>query len=184
MRQTEYLQALHFNFLRLHEGSTVNMSVPIVLAIDDLQKESLGHSSAVSLVGPNGNLVPILRDIEIYKHNKEERIARTCGTIALGLAYVEEAIVHAGNSLIGGDLEVLEPIKYNDGLDHYCLSLAELRMEFQRRKADAVFAFQLRNPVHQWPCTFNDRYPEMLARDGIQEPSVIVTSSWWLHESG
>ncbi|KAH7444870.1 hypothetical protein KP509_02G094800 [Ceratopteris richardii] len=174
MRQTEYLQALHFNFLRLHDGSIVNMSVPIVLAIDDLQKESLGHSSAVSLVGPNGNLVAILRDIEIYKHNKEERIARTWGTIAPGLPYVEEAIVHAGNWLIGGDLEVLEPIKYNDGLDHYRLSPAELRMEFQRRKADAVFAFQLRNPVHNGHALLMTDTRKRLLEMGFKNPVLLL----------
>jgi hypothetical protein len=32
MRQNEYLQALHFNCLRLPDGSFVNMSLPIVLA--------------------------------------------------------------------------------------------------------------------------------------------------------
>ncbi|RWW71756.1 hypothetical protein BHE74_00020538 [Ensete ventricosum] len=86
--------------------------------------------------------------IEIYKHNKEERIARTWGTTAPGLPYVEEAITNAGNWLIGGELEVIERIKHNDGLDKYRLSPAELREEFSRRNADAVFAFQLRNPIH------------------------------------
>ncbi|KAF5950523.1 hypothetical protein HYC85_012516 [Camellia sinensis] len=59
-----------------------------------------------------------------------------------------EAITGAGNWLIGGDLEVIEPIKYHDGLDRFRLSPAALREEFTRRNADAVFAFQLRNPVH------------------------------------
>lgn len=72
--------------------------------------------------------------IEIYKHNKEERIARTWGTTAPGLPYVDEAIANAGNWLIGGDLEVLKRIKYNDGLDHYRLSPAELRAEFETRE--------------------------------------------------
>ncbi|PWA91159.1 ATP sulfurylase 2 [Artemisia annua] len=35
--------------------------------------------------------------IEIYKHNKEERIARTWGTTAPGLSKVEEVITPAGN---------------------------------------------------------------------------------------
>lgn len=65
--------------------------------------------------------------VEIYKHNKKERIARTWGTTAPGLPYVEEYIAPAGNWLIGGDLEVLKPIKYNDGLDHYRLSPKQLR---------------------------------------------------------
>ncbi|GKU85865.1 hypothetical protein SLEP1_g478 [Rubroshorea leprosula] len=148
MKESEFLQTLHFNSLRLEDGSVVNMSVPIVLAIDDSQKQSIGNFTRVALVDSNDNPVAILSDIEIYKHPKEERIARTWGTTAPGLPYVEEAITNAGNWLIGGDLEVIEPIKYHDGLDRFRLSPAQLHEEFTRRNADAVFAFQLRNPVH------------------------------------
>ncbi|KAJ7552089.1 hypothetical protein O6H91_06G041500 [Diphasiastrum complanatum] len=148
MRQAEYLQALHFNTFPTKDGSIVNMSIPIVLPITDVQKELVEGSGAVALVAPDQNIVAILRNFEIFKHNKEERIARTWGSTAPGLPYVEEAITNSGNWLIGGDLEVLQRIKYNDGLDHYRLSPRELRAEFERRKADAVFAFQLRNPVH------------------------------------
>lgn len=42
MREDEYLQSLHFNSLRLKDGSAVNMSLPIVLSIDDKTKEELG----------------------------------------------------------------------------------------------------------------------------------------------
>ena len=54
----------------------------------------------------------------------------------------------AGDWCIGGELEVLGRIKWNDGLDEYRKTPNELRAEFKKRKADAVFAFQLRNPVH------------------------------------
>ncbi|KAI4321643.1 hypothetical protein MLD38_035004 [Melastoma candidum] len=142
MRETEYLQTLHFNCLRLEDGSVVNMSLPIVLAIDDETKEAIGGYDSIGLVGPERDLVGILRRIEIYKHNKEERIARKWGTTAPGLPYVDVAKASAGDWLIGGDLEVLKPIKYNDGLDRYRLSPKQLRQEFDRRQADAVFAFQ------------------------------------------
>lgn len=57
-------------------------------------------------------------------------------------------IHESGDWLVGGDLEALERIKWNDGLDTYRKTPNELRAEFRRRNADAVFAFQLRNPVH------------------------------------
>ena len=38
MREFEFLQMLHFNTLRLENGSAMNMLVPIVLAIDNSQK--------------------------------------------------------------------------------------------------------------------------------------------------
>lgn len=61
MREDEYLQSLHFNSLRVKDGSVVNMSLPIVLAIDDETKERIGSSSHVGLLGPDGDCVAILR---------------------------------------------------------------------------------------------------------------------------
>ena len=54
----------------------------------------------------------------------------------------------AGDWLVGGDLVVPERVQWNDGLDKYRLTPNELRREFVKRGADAVFAFQLRNPIH------------------------------------
>jgi 3'-phosphoadenosine 5'-phosphosulfate synthase len=88
-----------------------------------------------------------LYDIEIYKYNKEW-IARTWGIPIRRFPYVEESIAHAGNWIIGGGLEFLEQITCNDGLDHYKISPKQLCEEFEKCKADAVFSFQLRNPIH------------------------------------
>ncbi|KAF6144101.1 hypothetical protein GIB67_007562 [Kingdonia uniflora] len=174
MREDEYLQSLHFNSLRLEDGSFVNMSLPIVLAIDDDDKEAIGSSPDVGLVGLNGDLIAILFSVEIYKHNKEERIARTWGSTAPGLPYVEEVITPAGNWLIGGDLEVLERINYNDGLDHYRLSPLELRKEFDKRQADAVFAFQLRNPVHNGHALLMNDTRRRLLEMGYKNPILLL----------
>lgn len=174
MREDQYLQSLHFNSLRSQDGSVVNMSLPIVMAIDDETKERIGSSPNVGLLGPNGDLIGILSSIEIYKHNKEERIARTWGSTAPGLPYVEEAITPAGNWLIGGDLEVLEHIKYNDGLDHYRLSPQQLRKEFDRRQADAVFAFQLRNPVHNGHALLMNDTRRRLLEMGYKNPILLL----------
>lgn len=57
-------------------------------------------------------------------------------------------VMEGGDWLVGGDIEALERIRWNDGLDKYRLTPNELRSEFRRRGADAVFAFQLRNPIH------------------------------------
>lgn len=174
MRESEFLQTLHFNALRLGDGSVVNMSVPIVLAVDDAEKSRIGGSTSVALVDSGGDPVAILSNIEIYKHNKEERIARTWGTTASGLPYVEKAITNAGNWLIGGDLEVIEPIKYHDGLDRFRLSPAELRDEFTKRNADAVFAFQLRNPVHNGHALLMTDTRRRLLEMGYKNPVLLL----------
>nr|AUS89429.1 ATP sulfurylase [Sesuvium portulacastrum] len=175
MRENEFLQTLHFNSLRLEDGSVVNMSVPIVLAIHDSDKTRIAVSRRVALFdSASDQPVAILNNIEIYKHNKEERIARTWGTTARGLPYAEETIVNAGNWLIGGDLEVLEPVKYHDGLDKFRLSPTELRREFAQRDADAVFAFQLRNPVHNGHALLMTDTRRRLLEMGYKNPILLL----------
>lgn len=174
MKEAEFLQTLHFNCLRMLDGSLVNMSVPIVLAIDDAQKQAIDGRDRVVLVDANNKPVAILKDIEIFKHNKEERIARTWGTTAPGLPYVEEIITNTGNWLLGGDLDVIEPVKYNDGLDKYRLSPAELRAEFTKRDADAVFAFQLRNPVHNGHALLMTDTRKRLLEMGYKNPILLL----------
>lgn len=52
-------------------------------------------------------------------------------------------IKEAGDWLVGGNLEVFERIRWNDGLDSYRLTPNELRNKFKELGADAVFAFQV-----------------------------------------
>lgn len=44
-------------------------------------------------------------------------------------------ILEGGDWLVGGDLEVLERIKWNDGLDQYRLTPQELKQKFKDMKA-------------------------------------------------
>lgn len=60
MKESEFLQTLHFNSLRLGDGSIVNMSLPIVLDIDDSQKNRISGSNSVALIDSSDNPVAIL----------------------------------------------------------------------------------------------------------------------------
>ena len=49
---------------------------------------------------------------------------------------------------VGGEVELLGRIKYNDGLDKYRLTVDELKAAFKAKGADVIYAFQTRNPTH------------------------------------
>ncbi|KAJ8966709.1 hypothetical protein NQ314_003362 [Rhamnusium bicolor] len=78
MREDEFLQVIHFNSIE-KDGTHINQSIPIVLAINTSDKERIENSKAVALYYEN-ELYAILRDPEIYYHRKEERCARQFGT--------------------------------------------------------------------------------------------------------
>jgi 3'-phosphoadenosine 5'-phosphosulfate synthase len=144
MREDEFLQTLHFNSFVKNDLAT--MPVVIVLPLSNEDKLRVEGSSQICL-NYNGKPVALLKNPEFYLHRKEERIARQFGTSSLYHPHVK-MILSSGDWLVGGDLEVFSRIRWNDGLDEYRLTPNEIRKKSREMDADAVFAFQLRNPIH------------------------------------
>jgi hypothetical protein len=101
----------------------------------------------VALVTQMGQIVAILRDPEIYNNRKEEIVTRMFGVIDMDHPYIKH-IYSGGDYLIGGEVELLDRIRYNDGLDKWRKTAKELLAEFREKGADTVYAFQTRNPTH------------------------------------
>jgi len=174
MREDEYLQTLHFNTLQSGmDGSyRENHSVPIVLSASQADKDRLDGSSSLTLKY-QGKPVAILRRPEFYYQRKEERLARQFGTSNPNHPYSKQ-VYESGDYLVGGDLAVIERIRWNDGLDQYRLTPNELRCRFQELNADAIFAFQLRNPIHNGHALLMQDTRRQLLDRGFKQPVLLL----------
>ncbi|GAU94384.1 hypothetical protein RvY_06165-2 [Ramazzottius varieornatus] len=170
MREDVFLQSQHFNSLL--NGRAINQSIPIVLAVSTEDKERLKDQQAIALTY-NQKPVAILRCPEFYEHRKEERCARTFGTTNDGHPYIK-MIMESGDWLVGGELDVLERIRWNDGLDEYRLTPNELRKKFHTLGADAIFAFQLRNPIHNGHALLMQDTRRQLLGRGYKNPTLLL----------
>lgn len=195
MREGTLLEALHFNSILVdpfnvtgnalrHERQTdfnhfnehqpptrVSMSVPITLSCTSFTKDAIESSNKrdVALVTQMGQTVAILRDAEIYDNRKEEIVTRMFGAIDMGHPYIQH-IYSGGDYLIGGEIELLDRIKYNDGLDKWRKTASELMEEFQQKGADTVYAFQTRNPTHAGHAYLMRSAGEDLKEQGYKNP--------------
>lgn len=171
MREDQFLQTLHFNCIFI-DGECYNQSIPIVLPVSTTDKNNLEGTSAFTLYYNN---IPyaILRKPEFYYHRKEERVARQFGTTNQDHPHIK-LIIESGDWLVGGDLEVLRRVKWDDGLDKYRLKPSELRMKFKTMGADAVFAFQLRNPIHNGHALLMSDTCKQLKDRGFQRPLLLL----------
>jgi len=194
MREGTLLQTLHFNSIlydpynltgngAINEKQTnwnefsrqpplrVSQSVPIVLPITGFTKKQieLSGKKAVTLTTKDGKDIAILRNPEIYENRKEEIVTRMFGVIDPGHPYIRH-IYSGGDWLLGGEIELLERITYNDGLDRYRLTATELREEFKRKGGDVVFAFQTRNPTHAGHAYLMKSARETLLKKGYKNP--------------
>uniref|UniRef100_A0A673VVQ7 3'-phosphoadenosine 5'-phosphosulfate synthase 1 n=1 Tax=Salmo trutta TaxID=8032 RepID=A0A673VVQ7_SALTR len=165
-----FLQCLHFDCLL--DGGVINLSVPVVLPVSGADKERLDGVTAMALVY-EGRRVAILRNPEFYEHRKEERCARQWGTTCKDHPYIK-MVMESGDWLVGGDLQVLDKISWNDGLDQYRLTPTELKHKFKEMNADAVFAFQLRNPVHNGHALLMQDTHKRLIERGYRRPVLLL----------
>uniref|UniRef100_A0A2K6MSK0 3'-phosphoadenosine 5'-phosphosulfate synthase 2 n=1 Tax=Rhinopithecus bieti TaxID=61621 RepID=A0A2K6MSK0_RHIBE len=170
MREKEYLQVMHFDTL-LDDG-VINMSIPIVLPVSAEDKTRLEGCSKFVLAH-GGRRVAILRDAEFYEHRKEERCSRVWGTTCTKHPHIK-MVMESGDWLVGGDLQVLEKIRWNDGLDQYRLTPLELKQKCKEMNADAVFAFQLRNPVHNGHALLMQDTRRRLLERGYKHPVLLL----------
>ncbi|CAE8606425.1 unnamed protein product [Polarella glacialis] len=168
MTENQYLQSLHYEHIFVG-GEWVPMPVPIVKSCSSEDKARIAGQKRIALQGPDGEVVALLFSPEVYEHRKEERAARTFGITAAGHPYID-MIMSAGDWLVGGRVQVLRPIVYNDGMDQYRLTPLQLRAKFQELGADAVFAFQLRNPVHNGHALLMQDTAEKLKEKGFKRP--------------
>jgi len=176
MREKEFMQCLHFNTIN-HNGKVVNQSVPIVLPANEEEKKLIegaggNKPEAIALVY-EGKTVAIMKEPEVFDAIKEERCARTFGLHHDGHPYVDMINAY-GDYLVGGDIEVLDRITWGDGLDKYRKTPKELRAKFKEMGADAVYAFQLRNPVHNGHALLMQDTHEKLCARGYKKPVLLL----------
>jgi len=159
------------NFPNRPPPTRVSMSVPITLAISDFQKKAIEESgkTSVALTTFMGKTLAIMHDVEIYANRKEEIISRLFGAMDEGHPYIKQ-ILKQGDYLIGGEVEVLDRIRYNDGLDQWRKTATELMDEFQEKGADTVYAFQTRNPTHAGHAYLMRAAGERLKDQGFKKP--------------
>lgn len=173
MREDIFLQTIHFNSIATDDATTrKNQSIPIVLAVTEDIKNKLDGVSSVALTYKD-KPVAILRKPEFYYQRKEERVSRQFGTSHEDHPYIK-IIAKGGDYLVGGDLEVLERIRWNDGLDQYRLTPNELRTKFKEMGADAIFAFQLRNPIHNGHALLMQDTKRQLIERGFKKPVLLL----------
>jgi len=126
----------------------VSMPVPILLTITDFTRRQIGDAKAVTLTSASGAPLAILRAPETYEYRAREVIYRTWGAQDDSHPYIKHMLAPGKTHCLGGEVELLGRIRYNDGLDKYRLTVDELKAAFAKKGADVIYAFQTRNPTH------------------------------------
>jgi len=171
MREREFLECLHFKTLTAF-NMTHSQSIPIVLPITEADKQKIKGFESVCLTYRE-KFIGLLLDVEIYADRKQERCARTFGTVDTGHPAIKSIMESGTCWLLGGKLKLFERVHWDDGLDKYRLTPQEIKYQLAQMKADAVFVFQLRNPLHNGHVLLiNETYKKL--QESYENPVLLL----------
>ena len=131
--------------MRLTSG--IAWSIPVTLQIPESVAEQYKLDSEIALAHPNGNLLAVMTITSKFKPDQKfeaEQVYRTSEEAHPGV----KAMLQEGNVYLGGPIQLIDSIPYEDFLD-YRLTPEASRTEFARREWNTVVAFQTRNPIHR-----------------------------------
>jgi 3'-phosphoadenosine 5'-phosphosulfate synthase len=80
-----------------------------------------------------------------------------------------------GDFLISGaSMRFFKRLTFGDGIDHFRLTPAEIQAQIQAKGADAVYAFQVRNPLHNGHVLLLKDTREQLLKLGFKNPILLL----------
>ena len=149
-----FLKKHDFNSVvsKMRLKNSIVWPIPIVLDIDEQIKEK------DIMLTFNGKPEALLKDIEIYKYDKDEFVENVFKTKDRSHPGVDH-VYNMKEFLIGGEIKLLDST--HDYFPEYNFTPIETRAEFKKRGWETIVAFQTRNVPH--------RGHEFVQKQGLKE---------------
>ena len=131
--------------MQLADGTV--WAIPVTLSITEGEADAWKEGGDMALKSPEGQVVAVLHQPQLYPHNKGVEAKLVYGTHDESHPAVAR-LMRQGPYYVGGKVSVLSLPVHDDFLP-YRLTPAQARQEFSRRGWRTIVGFQTRNPIHR-----------------------------------
>jgi 3'-phosphoadenosine 5'-phosphosulfate synthase len=176
MNEMELLESMQMQTITDKNGQAHLLSVPITQFCNEEEKTAIGDAPAVNLVCDElgADVLAVIHKPVFFANRKEEISTRTFGTFSQKHPKIE-CIMAQGDWLISGDsMHFCKHVMFNDGIDKYRLTPRQIQAAIKEKNADAVYAFQVRNPLHNGHCLLLNDTREQLIKQGYKNPILLL----------
>jgi 3'-phosphoadenosine 5'-phosphosulfate synthase len=152
------------------------MSVPITCHVSNEKKAEFEGKAAVAIKcsALGDNVLAVMHKPTFFANRKEEICTRTFGVMSAKHPCAE-TIFAQGDWLISAErTHFFCRVKFNDGLDQYRFTPKEISEQIKKRDADAVYGFQVRNPLHNGHVLLLKDTREQLMKSGYKNPILLL----------
>ena len=177
MNELELLEVMHMKTLTDASGHKHLMSVPITQHVTAAQKAELANEKKIAIKCTafcGDKVLAVISNPVFFENRKEEICARTFGCFSV--KHPKSAtIFEQGEFLVSGEsMRFFHRITFNDNMDQYRKTPQEIADEIKARGADAVYAFQVRNPLHNGHVLLLKDTREQLLKLGYKNPILLL----------
>jgi 3'-phosphoadenosine 5'-phosphosulfate synthase len=176
MDEMQLLEVMQMKTLTVN-GRKHLFSVPITQHVTKEQREELKNEKRVALrcrTVLNGEVLAVIENPVFFENRKEEISTRFFGTSSLRHPKVERIVTQGDFLISGSSMRFLRNVEFNDQLDQYRITPAQVFEEVKKRNADAVYAFQLRNPLHNGHVLLLKDTRQKLLQQGYKNPILLL----------
>jgi len=159
-----------------HTGKRHLFSVPITQHVTKEQAEALKGEKKIALRCSelSQDVYAVIENPVFFENRKEEISSRIFGTFSTKHPKIEN-IMKQGDFLVSGSkIRYVKKVEFNDGLDSYRMTPKQIHEKILEKGADAVYAFQVRNPLHNGHVLLLKDTREQLLKVGYKNPILLL----------
>lgn len=176
MNELELLEVIQMKTLTDGEGKRNLLSVPITQSVSAEQKAELEGEKRIAIrcSAISDKVLAVINEPVFFDNRKEEICSRTFGTFSAKHPCAATIFAQGDFLVSGATMDFLEHVQFNDGMDSYRLTPAQISEQIKEKKADAVYAFQVRNPLHNGHVLLLKDTREQLIKLGYKNPVLLL----------
>ena len=177
MNELELLEVMNMKTITDSEGKRHLLSVPITQSVTAEQKAEFEGKPKIAIkcsaIGSDAVLA-VVENPCFFDNRKEEICTRTFGCMSANHPKAE-TIFAQGDFLISGEsMRFVQRPTFNDGNDQYRLTPKQIEAAIIEKQADVVYAFQVRNPLHNGHVLLLKDTREQLIAQGYKNPILLL----------
>ncbi len=173
MNEIELLESLQMKTVTDAEGKRHLLSVPMTMHLTEEQKAAIGDAAAFA-IKYKGVIYATVNEPVFFENRKEEICARTFGCFSPNHAGAGPIMAQGEWLVSGSSMHFTKRVVFEDGMDKYRYTPAEIAAQIEARGADAVYAFQVRNPLHNGHVLLLKDTREQLLKQGYKNPILLL----------
>ena len=176
MNELELLESMQMKTITDEVGKRHLLSVPITQPVTAEQKAELEGADRIALkcTALGDDVLAVIEKPVFFDNRKEEICTRTFGTFSEEHPKAK-TIMEQGDFLVSGEsMRFTKRVTFNDGMDQWRLTPQQIQQAATEKGADAVYAFQVRNPLHNGHVLLLKDTRDQLIKLGYKNPILLL----------